>query len=67
MENQDAFTVAEFCAAVRISKVTYYALKKRGEGPDEMHIGRRRVITAESKHKWETRMTKRAAEAEAAA
>lgn len=62
MENQDNFTVAEFCRAVRISKVTYYALKKRGEAPDEMHVGRRRIITPAAKAAWENHRTVRAAD-----
>lgn len=54
-----ARTIAEFCQKYKISKVHYYALKKRGDGPEELHLGRRRVITDAAELAWEQRMTKR--------
>lgn len=67
MATEKNLTVSEFCDAERISKVHYYNLKRRGEGPDEVRIGRRAVITPEAKREWEARMTKRGIEADATA
>ncbi|HVI66746.1 MAG TPA: hypothetical protein VM910_29850 [Bradyrhizobium sp.] len=47
-----AFTVTEFCQAHRISETTYYELKKLGLGPDEMEIGRKRIISIEAAARW---------------
>ena len=43
-----AFTVDEFCDAHRISKARYYELKLEGLAPDEMIVGRRRIISHEA-------------------
>lgn len=32
----DAYTIAEFCAAHRISRAQYYVLKSKGRAPREM-------------------------------
>jgi hypothetical protein len=58
------FSVGEFCQAHRLSTTTYYALKKLGLGPDEMEIGRKRVVSIESAARW--RKAREAAAAEAA-
>ena len=50
-------TVAEFCQRYKVSKVHYYALKKRGDGPDELHLGRRRIITDDAEREWARRMS----------
>lgn len=63
MDSQKSFTVSEFCDQYRISKVHYYALKKRGEGPTELELGRRRIITPGAAQAWEQRMAQRHAEA----
>jgi len=59
-----AFTVEEFCRAHRISSATYYEMKKAGLGPDEMEVGRRRIISIEAAARW--RKAREAAAAEAA-
>ncbi|WP_321907126.1 hypothetical protein [Paraburkholderia sp. J11-2] len=66
MEAQNNFTIAEFCDLVRISKGAYFKLKKLGLGPDELHIGRRVIITPAARAAWEAKMTSRQSEAEAA-
>ena len=48
----EAFTVAEFCAAHRISRTTYYNLKNKNKGPAEAHILGRIIITRESAAAW---------------
>lgn len=47
-----AFTVEEFCDAHRISKARYYELKLEGLAPEEMVIGRRRIISFEAAERW---------------
>jgi hypothetical protein len=53
----EAFTIAEFCIAHRISRATYYVLKKRGEQPEETHILDRIIITQESASAWRRQRT----------
>jgi hypothetical protein len=47
-----AYTVAEFCAAHRISRSTFYNLRKRGLGPVEARIGARVLISMEAASRW---------------
>jgi hypothetical protein len=48
----EAFTIAEFCAAHRISRATYYNLKKKNQGPAEAHVLGRIIVTRESAAAW---------------
>jgi predicted DNA-binding transcriptional regulator AlpA len=48
----DAYSITEFCVRHQISKATYYRLKEHGEGPKEMRIGRRRLISREAAEDW---------------
>ena len=45
-------SVADFCQAHGISKPTYYNMKKAGQGPREMIVGRRRLISHEAAADW---------------
>jgi hypothetical protein len=56
-----AFTVEEFCRAHRIGSATYYELKKSEQGPDEMEVGRRRIISFEAAARWRREREKAAA------
>jgi hypothetical protein len=47
-----AYTIAEFCRAHRISPAKFFDLKARGQGPTEMHVGRRVLISTESAAAW---------------
>jgi hypothetical protein len=47
-----AFTIPEFCEAHRFSPARYYEIKKEGWGPDEMVVGRRRMISCEAAERW---------------
>jgi hypothetical protein len=58
-----AFTVAEFCRAHRMSETHYYELKKNGQGPDEMEVGRRRIVSIEAAARWRKARETAAAEA----
>ena len=47
-----AFTIKEFCAQHRISVAFFYVLRNRGEGPVEMHVGSRVLISYEAATDW---------------
>lgn len=47
-----ALSIREFCEAHGISEGFFYKLKKQGEGPREMKIGARTLITFEAAAKW---------------
>ena len=47
-----ALSIREFCAAHGISEGFFYKLKKKGEGPREMKVGARTLITLESAAEW---------------
>ena len=46
------FSIPEFCEAHGISEGFFYKLKKQGEGPREMKVGTRTLITFESAAEW---------------
>ena len=47
-----ALSIPEFCKAHGISEGFFYKLKKLGEGPREMKIGARTLISLESAAEW---------------
>ena len=47
-----ALSIPEFCKAHGISEGLFYKLKKRGEGPREMKVGARTLITFEAAAEW---------------
>ena len=47
-----ALSIPEFCEAHGISQGFFYKLKKQGEGPREMKVGARTLITFESAAEW---------------
>jgi predicted DNA-binding transcriptional regulator AlpA len=47
-----ALSIPEFCKAHGISEGFFYKLKKQGEGPREMKLGARTLITLESAAEW---------------
>lgn len=47
-----ALSIPEFCKAHGISEGFFYKLKKQGEGPREMKVGTRTLITFESAAEW---------------
>ena len=55
-----ALSIPEFCVAEGISRSGYYAMKGRGEGPDETHVGSRRTISPEAHKRWRKRRTRKA-------
>jgi excisionase family DNA binding protein len=55
-DNERAFTIKEFCAAMGISRTTFYMLKREGRGPREMHIGGAVRISPEARKAWRAAM-----------
>ena len=53
---QLAFTVKEFCKAVRISRTLFYDLAKQGTGPAITKVGRKTLVSVESAKEWQRRM-----------
>jgi hypothetical protein len=47
-----AFTITQFCAVHQISESMYFKEKAAGRGPDEMHVGSRRLISFEAAARW---------------
>jgi predicted DNA-binding transcriptional regulator AlpA len=47
-----ALSIREFCRAHGISEGFFYKLKKQGEGPREMKVGARTLISFESAAEW---------------
>ncbi len=53
---QQAFSVAQFCAAHGFTKVLFYKLLKDGRGPRIMKVGTRTLISAEAAADWRRAM-----------
>ena len=51
-EDQDAFSITEFCQRNRISVPLYYKLRKQGLGPAEFRMGARVLISKEAAAAW---------------
>ena len=59
-----ALSIGEFCTSHNLSEAFYYKLKRHGEGPREMKVGARTLITLESAAEWRrAREASRSAEA----
>jgi hypothetical protein len=52
---EPSISVDEFCEVENISRSAYYSMKRRGEGPDETHVGNRRTISPEAHRLWRKR------------
>jgi hypothetical protein len=45
-------TIKEFCKRNRFSPTTYFELRNRGQGPREMRVLSKVLITPEAEHDW---------------
>jgi predicted DNA-binding transcriptional regulator AlpA len=59
-QTQQAFSVAQFCAAHGFTKPTFYALLKQSRGPRIMKVGSRTLISVEAAADWRAAMEKEA-------
>jgi hypothetical protein len=48
----DAMSIKEFCRRNDLSEPFYYALQKRGLGPDVIRIGGRTLISTKAAARW---------------
>lgn len=51
-----ALSITEFCIAHGISEKTFYNLRNAGQGPKEMHVLGRRMISLEAAAEWRREM-----------
>ena len=58
-----ALSIPEFCEAHGISEGFFYKLKKQGEGPREMKVGARTLITFKFAAEWRRARENQPAEA----
>jgi hypothetical protein len=52
MDEQDAYTITEFCAKHRVGRAFYYKIQARGIGPKEMRVGAKVLISREAAAAW---------------
>ena len=52
MQQQDIFTIDQFCESISISRAHFYRLKKIGRTPRLMHLGTRVLISREAFTEW---------------
>src|SRR5215831_17175972 len=64
--HEPSYKISEFCAAERISKTAYYALKEEGLAPEEIRYRGLVRITYRSRIKWQDRMANLPPEMQAA-
>jgi hypothetical protein len=51
-DEQDAFSIPEFCVRNGISSALFFKLAREGGGPRVMRVGRRTLITREAAAAW---------------
>jgi hypothetical protein len=56
----EAYSIAEFCRAHRVSRAFFYVLQKRGEGPTVMKVGKRTLVSNHAAKDWRERMERAA-------
>lgn len=52
MEDKDAYTIPEHCKRHGYSVSHYFEEKRKGNGPREMHVGHRVLISKEAAAEW---------------
>jgi predicted DNA-binding transcriptional regulator AlpA len=61
-----AHTVEEFCRAHRISRGTFYNLRKDDRGPRVMKVGSRTLVSTEAAADWRRKMEQEPGQTKAA-
>jgi predicted DNA-binding transcriptional regulator AlpA len=51
---EESFTIAEFCAAEKISRAFFYKLQSQGNAPRTYPLGSNRRISREALSAWRT-------------
>jgi predicted DNA-binding transcriptional regulator AlpA len=52
MNTPKAYTIPEWCEANRVSRGSFYNLKKAGQAPRTYNVGTRVLISAEADAEW---------------
>jgi hypothetical protein len=52
-----AYSIDQFAQAHGLSVAMYFKLRGQGLGPEEMHVGRRRLISLEAAARWRAERT----------
>jgi len=55
-QENTVYDIPTFCKEHKISRAFFYQLRKIGQGPCLMKVGRRTLITAESAASWRQKM-----------
>ena len=50
-----AYSIRSFCEAHALSRAMYFKMKAMDEGPAEMEVGRRRMVSIEAAAAWRRR------------
>lgn len=50
--NEELLTVSEFCKAAKISRATFYVLRREGKAPVNVKVGKRTLISRQSFENW---------------
>ena len=53
----EAFTISQFCEAHNFSRAFFYILKKKGQAPQIIELGGKRLITREAAEAWRAGLT----------
>jgi predicted DNA-binding transcriptional regulator AlpA len=53
----DCMRIEEFCERNRISRQFYYLLRERGQGPTEIRLGGRVLISKEAADEWRRQLS----------
>lgn len=56
MNDNQAYSITQFCQQHSISRALLYKSLKEGWGPKTMHVGRRTLISVESAAEWRKKM-----------
>jgi hypothetical protein len=52
MTDRGSFSIGDWCRRHDLCRATFYNLRKRGEAPDIMHVGKSVRISAEADARW---------------
>ncbi|MCC7203113.1 MAG: hypothetical protein IT393_10700 [Nitrospirae bacterium] len=56
MNQQNAFTISDFCESHKISRAFFYQLVKAGKGPLIIRLGSKRLVTKEAAAEWRRKL-----------
>lgn len=51
-----AMSITQFCRRYGVSRTHFYKYRRKGQTPDEVEFGKRRLITYRAAEKWRVKM-----------